>query len=59
VRDAMQHADGWFICRVGFVETIRAVSIAGGPTAANALRREWPAFGVVEADEALASTPPR
>jgi uncharacterized protein len=50
----MQHADGWFICRVGFVETIRAVSIAAGPTAANALRREWPAFGVVEVDEALA-----
>lgn len=47
----MQRADGWFICRVGFVETVR---IAGGPTAGNALRREWPAFGVVEVDEALA-----
>ena len=54
VRDAMQHADGWFICRVGLVETIRAISIAAGTKAADALRREWPAFGVIEADQALA-----
>ena len=50
----MQHADGWFICRIGFVETMRAVSIAAGTTAAKAVRREWPAFGVIEVDEALA-----
>ena len=49
----MRHADGWFTCRVGFVETRRAVTIAAGATAANALRREWPAFGVVEVDAAL------
>lgn len=50
----MQHADGWFICRIGFVETMRAVSIAAGMKAADALRREWSAFGVIEVDKALA-----
>lgn len=50
----MQQADGWFMCRVGFVETVRAVSLAGGSTAASALRREWPAFAVIEVDERLA-----
>jgi predicted nucleic acid-binding protein len=50
----MQHTDRWFICRVGFVETMCAVSIAAGTRAANALRREWPAFGVIEVDQALA-----
>lgn len=50
----MQHADGWFICRVGFIETFRAVSLAGGGAAGRAFRREWPAFGVVEVDERLA-----
>lgn len=50
----MQRADGWFMCRAGFVETVRAVSLAAGPTTARALRREWPAFGIVEVDERLA-----
>ena len=50
----MQDADGWFICRIGYVETMRAVSIAAGTKAAHALRREWPAFGVIEVDQALA-----
>ena len=50
----MQQADGWFMCRVGFVETVRAVHIVGGSAAVNALRREWPAFAVIEVDERLA-----
>lgn len=50
----MQHSGGWFICRIGFVETMRAVSIAAGTKAGAALRREWPAFGVIEVDQALA-----
>lgn len=54
VRGAMQHADGWFMCRIGFVETIRAVSLSAGTLAAKAVRQEWPAFGVVEVDELLA-----
>jgi len=49
----MQAADGWFMCRVGFIETLRAVSLAGGGAAGRAFRKEWPAFGVVEIDERL------
>lgn len=49
----MDSADGWFICRIGFVETTRAVSIAAGQTAVRALREEWPAFGVIEVDQEL------
>jgi predicted nucleic acid-binding protein len=49
----MDGADAWFICRVGFVETTRAVSLAAGQAAAKAVREEWPAFGVIEADQDL------
>ena len=54
VRDAMQAADGWFMCRVGFVETARAVGLVAGPTAARRMREEWPAFGVLDLDQELA-----
>jgi len=54
VRTAMQSADGWYMCRVGFVETIRAVGLAAGERATQAVRREWPSFGVVEVDGKLA-----
>jgi uncharacterized protein len=53
IRGAMDRAEGWFMCRVGFVETVRAVGLAGGRSAANAARAEWPAFGVVEVDQRL------
>jgi predicted nucleic acid-binding protein len=49
----MDEADGWFMCRVGFVETIRAVTLAAGERIAGRARREWPAFGVVEVDQPL------
>jgi predicted nucleic acid-binding protein len=49
----MADADGWFICRVGFVETTRAVSLAAGPAAAKNFASEWPAFAVLEVDAAL------
>lgn len=42
------------MCRVGFVETVRAVALVGGPAGARAVRREWPALGVVELDQLLA-----
>lgn len=54
VRKAMHEADGWFICRIGFVETIRAVGLSAGAAATRAVRQEWPAFGIVEVDERLA-----
>ena len=53
VRDAMDRADGWFICRIGFVETVRAVGLSAGEAAANTLREEWPAFAVIEVDQRL------
>jgi predicted nucleic acid-binding protein len=49
----MREADAWFICRVGFVETVRAVGLVGGPPAAQAVREDWPASGVVEVDQRL------
>jgi predicted nucleic acid-binding protein len=49
----MERAEGWYICRTGFVETVRAVGIAAGPGATRGLRQEWPAFSVVEVDQPL------
>ncbi len=51
----MDEADGGcFICRVGYVETARAIGLTGGETAVRALRVEWPAFSVVEVSPDLA-----
>jgi uncharacterized protein len=41
------------MCRVGFLETARAVGLAAGRAALRALRSEWPAFGVIEVDQQL------
>jgi uncharacterized protein len=41
------------MCRAGFVETVRAVGLAAGLAATKAMRDEWPAFGIVEIDQAL------
>lgn len=53
VRDAMADSEGWYICRAGFVETVRAVGIAAGVPATRAVKQEWAAFGVVEIDQSL------
>jgi uncharacterized protein len=53
VREAMEDAGGWFMCRAGFVETFRAVGLAAGMRAARTVADEWPAFGIVEVDQAL------
>lgn len=53
IRPAMQSADGWYMCRIGYVETLRAVGLAAGHPATRALRKEWPAFAVVEVDQDL------
>jgi hypothetical protein len=50
----MQGAEAWFICRIGFVETVRAVGLAVGTEAAERVREEWPSFGVVEVTQELA-----
>jgi len=49
----MAGADGWFMCRVGYVETTRAVALAGGSGAVKSFQAEWPAFAVIEVDAAL------
>jgi hypothetical protein len=51
---AMENASAWSICRIGFVETARAVGLAVGPKAVEKFEREWPAFDVVEVDQDLA-----
>ena len=53
VRDAMRDAEGWFTCRIGFVETVRAVGLAAGLEAIQAVREEWSAFGIFEVDQSL------
>lgn len=49
----MDAADGWFMCRAGYAETLRAVTLAAGTAAATAAQHEWPAFAVVEVDQRL------
>ena len=49
----MGHADGWFMSRVGYVETIRAVGLAGSSAAVRAVQKEWAAFNVIEVDQDL------
>ncbi len=53
VRELMHEADGWFMCRVGYVETVRAVVLAAGGRAARRVQDEWAAFDVIEVDQAL------
>jgi len=50
----MRDADGWFMCRIGYVETLRAVGLAAGRSAARSVRREWGSVGVIEVDHHLA-----
>lgn len=55
---AMGEADGWAICRVGYVETAQAIRLAAGKGAVKrAVKRflaDWPSFEVVEVDASLA-----
>lgn len=50
----MAETQDWAACRVAFVETARAVQLAGVPIAA--LRADWQSFTVVEVDEGLCET---
>jgi len=49
----MGYVDGWFMCRVGYLETARAVGLAGSPSAVRAVQNEWAAFNVIEVDQDL------
>lgn len=54
VVNAMAAASAWSMCRIGYVETVRAVGIAGGRRAIRKVEADWLAFDVVEVDSALA-----
>lgn len=41
-------------CRIAFVETFRAVSVAAGAAAARRFASEWQALSVIEVDQQLA-----
>jgi predicted nucleic acid-binding protein len=49
----MGRADGWFMCRIGYLETVRAVGLVGGPSAVRAAQKEWSALNVIEVDQDL------
>ncbi|HKG40148.1 MAG TPA: type II toxin-antitoxin system VapC family toxin [Conexibacter sp.] len=53
VRGAMAGERDWFMCRIGFVETVRAVGLSAGSRVAATVRREWSSFGVIEVDAEL------
>jgi predicted nucleic acid-binding protein len=54
VISAMQEAEAWSICRIGYVETVRAVGLVGGRRAVRRVEAEWASFDVVEVDAGLA-----
>jgi hypothetical protein len=54
VPSAMQAASGWLMCRVGFVETARAIGMAAGASVVRGFAQAWPAFAVVEVDQDFA-----
>lgn len=54
VVSAMENARGWSMCRVGYVETVRAVGLAGGRKSVKRVESDWLSFDVVEVDSALA-----
>jgi predicted nucleic acid-binding protein len=54
VIEAMDDADAWSSCRIGYVETVRAVGLAGGRRAIKRVESDWLSFDVVEVDAELA-----
>lgn len=55
VLEAMDSAGAWHICRIGYAETLIALTKATGPSAGppRRFREEWPLFSVVEVNQAL------
>jgi predicted nucleic acid-binding protein len=47
---AMNSAESCFICRVGYVETVRAVARGGEPGDVTRAKRDWLSLRVVEVD---------
>ena len=51
---AMSGAAEWSMCRIGFVETARAVARGGKRSVLADVERDWIHFDVIELDDALA-----
>jgi predicted nucleic acid-binding protein len=51
----MDGARGWHICRIGYAETLIALTRAAGPSSRPRRRflEEWPLFNVVEVNQSL------
>lgn len=54
VLEAMSGEDTWSMCRIGFVETMRAVARGGEPEDVKRVKRDWIGCDVVELDQDLA-----
>jgi predicted nucleic acid-binding protein len=53
---AMSRADTCSICRVGYVETVRAVARGGEPDDLTRVDRDWMGFHIVEVDRSVTET---
>jgi predicted nucleic acid-binding protein len=53
VVEAMDGADAHSICRIGFVETVRAVARGGAPEDLARMERDWAGIDVIEVDRDL------
>jgi uncharacterized protein len=53
VRESMDAAQGWFMGRHGYVETVRAVGLTAGAMAVRSFEEEWSSFAVIELDAEL------
>ncbi len=54
VIEVMGRADAYKMCRIGFVETVRAVSRGGEPDDVARMESDWTRVDVIEVDRALA-----
>jgi predicted nucleic acid-binding protein len=55
VLEAMGGEQNWSMCRIGFVETVRAVARGGEPEDVERVERDWVGCNVVELDQDLAA----
>ncbi|MBW8059052.1 MAG: type II toxin-antitoxin system VapC family toxin [Solirubrobacterales bacterium] len=53
VLSGMEDARAWSMCRIGYVETVRAVALAAGRNAVKGVEADWLSFDVIEVDRAL------
>lgn len=54
VVEVMECADAYKMCRIGFVETVRAVARGGKPDDVEKVESDWTRVDVIEVDGALA-----